>query len=107
MILQVGQTTEPRIPERNHFPTTVVCRDNPFDASKLNLAGLPESLFQVAKISGIEEFPDLNQTWHDVTMGIGHTLRVEAVARYWDKSKGNQWNACNFNNFTYFLLKYE
>ena len=92
MISQVGQTTQPRIPASNRFPTTVVCRPDAFDGSKLNQSGLPETFFQTAvKNSSIQEIPDLNQTWNDVTMGIGRTLNiVNLVARNWQVGKGNQ-----------------
>ena len=89
---QVGQTTQPRILQSDRFPKMVVCRSNKFDGSKLNQIGLPETFFQTAiKNSSIQEIPDLNQTWNDVTMGIGRTLNiVNLVARNWQVGKGNQ-----------------
>ena len=92
MILQVGQTTQPRIPERNDFPTTVICRTKPYDESKLNKSGLPKSLFFPVNNNDFQGlvFPDLDKTWNNVTMGLGHTLNVTAAARYWDGSKGKE-----------------
>ena len=90
IILQVGQTTQPRIPPSNHFPTTIVCRPDAFDGSKLNQIGLPETFFQAVENSSIQEIPDLNQTWDNVTMGIGRTLNiVNVVSRHWQVGKGN------------------
>ena len=96
MIFQIGQTTQPRIPPSTHFPTTVVCRVHPFDGPKLNQSGLPETFFQVTENSSGEEFPDLNETWNNVTMGVGHTLNVSTFTRFWDGSKGKQCIQLNF-----------
>ena len=86
MNLQVGQTTQPRIPASSHFPTTIVCRVNPFDGSKLNQTGFSNTLFQVAQNSSNEEFSDLDQTWNNVTMGINSTVGIETSTRNWDIS---------------------
>ena len=90
MNLQVGQTTQPRIPASSHFPTTIVCRVNPFDGSKLNQTGFSDTLFQVAQNSSNEVFSDLDQTWNNVTMGINNTISIETSTRNWDPSKGKQ-----------------
>ena len=92
MTLQVGQTTQPRIPPSNYFPTIFVCLDPPFDGSKLSQSGLPETFFQINDNSSVQEFPDLNQTWNNVTMGIGHSLEVFTLARNWDKGTNRQKN---------------
>lgn len=86
MTLQVGQTTQPRIPASSHFPTTIVCRVNPFDGSKLNQTGFSDTLFQVVQNSSSEEFSDLNETWNNVTMGINSTVIIETSTRNWNIS---------------------
>ena len=96
MILQVGQTMQPRIPERSYFPTTLVCRENPYDISKLNQSGLhADGSFILPKNSSIQEL-NLNKTWNDVTLGIGQTLNVVTSVRFWDKGKGKQCIPFNF-----------
>ena len=90
MTLQVGQTTQPRIPASRHFPTTIVCRVNPFDGSKLNQTGFSDTLFEVAQNSSNEEFSDLNLTWNNVTMGINNTVIIQTSTRNWDPSISKQ-----------------
>ena len=79
MILQVGQTTQPRIPDKSYFPATFVCREYPYDTSKLNQSGLHavgDLLLTRTRYSNIQDFPDINKTWNDVTWGIGDTINV-------------------------------
>ena len=76
----VGQITQPRVPERNHFPTTIICRKNAYDENKVIQSGLPKDFYSRFSLPEnlSTDFPDLNTKWNDVTMGIGHTLRVVA-----------------------------
>ena len=91
MNLQVGQTTQPRIPQNNHFPTIVICRVKAFDGSKLNESGLPETFFSPNPQNfSIQEISDLNQTWNLATMGIGSTLFATIVPRHQDTSRNKQ-----------------
>ena len=76
----MGQTTQPRTPETYQFPTTVICRDNPYDVTKLNQSGLPENFFHLTTTYDTQVFPDLNQTWNNVTMSLGHTLEIKMLA---------------------------
>ena len=73
----VGQITQPRVPERNHFPTTIICRKNAYDENKVIQSGLPKDFYSRFSLPEnlSTDFPDLNTKWNDVTMGIGHTLR--------------------------------